>query len=234
MITRRPSSERGHANHGWLDTYHTFSFAGYRDPDHMGFRALRVLNDDTVAPGRGFGTHEHRDMEIVSYVLDGALEHRDSMGSGSVLRYGDVQRMSAGTGVMHSEFNHSQDDILRFLQIWVIPVQDGILPEYEERHFDRDEKLGQLRLIVAPDGRDDSLRIHQDVRIYAGIAREGEVLSHVIPSGRHAWIQVARGAVGVNGVDLGEGDGAAASNETGLEIRGRGVGDSEILVFDLA
>lgn len=234
MITVRRAAERGHANRGWLDTYHTFSFADYQDAEHGGFRSVRVINEDTVSPGRGFGTHAHRDMEIVSYVLEGALEHRDSMGSGSgsVLRPGDVQRISAGTGITHSEFNHSRDDALRFLQIWILPSTKGTEPSYQEKHFPEDEKRGRLRLIVSPAGRDGSLEIHQDVAIYASVLGRGDSVDFDLQPGRHAWVQVARGALRLNGTELKQGDGAAVSDETRLTIEG--TEDSEFLLFDLA
>ncbi len=234
MITVRRAAERGHANRGWLDTYHTFSFADYQDAEHGGFRSVRVINEDTVSPGRGFGTHAHRDMEIVSYVLEGALEHRDSMGSGSgsVLRRGDVQRISAGTGITHSEFNHSRDDALRFLQIWILPSTKGTEPSYQEKHFPEDEKRGRLRLIVSPAGRDGSLEIHQDVAIYASVLGRGDSVDFDLQPGRHAWVQVARGALRLNGTELKQGDGAAVSDETRLTIEG--TEDSEFLLFDLA
>lgn len=232
MITRRPARERGHADHGWLDTWHTFSFARYYDPQHMGFRTLRVINDDVVKAGAGFGTHPHDNMEIVTYVLDGALEHRDSMGTGSVLRPGDVQRMTAGTGVTHSEFNHSADEDLRLLQIWILPEKRGLEPGYEEANFDVADKRDRLRLVVSPDGRDGSLTIHQDVALYASVLDEGRTVTHALKPGRHAWVQVARGRIEVNGVTLEQGDGAAVSDETKLEIAGRK--QAEFLLFDLA
>ena len=231
MIRKRPSSERGHADHGWLETFHSFSFAHYHDPEHMGFRSLRVINDDVVQPGQGFGTHGHRDMEIVTYVVEGALEHRDSMGTGSVLRPGDVQRMSAGRGVTHSEFNHSKDDPLRLLQIWILPATAGIEPEYEERHFPRHEKRGRLRLLCSPDGEGGSLRIHQDARIHASVLSEGEALQHEVGDGRHAWIQIVSGALEVNGIELGPGDGAAISEEAVLDIAA--TSEVELLLFEL-
>jgi redox-sensitive bicupin YhaK (pirin superfamily) len=231
MIRIRPTGERGHADHGWLSTYHTFSFAGYFDPNHMGFRSLRVINDDTVQPGQGFDTHSHKDMEIISYVVDGALEHRDSMGTGSVLRAGDVQRMSAGRGVRHSEFNHSKSDLLRFLQIWIHPEGKGIEPGYEEKRFDEEEKRGRLRLIVSPDGSGDSLRIHQDVRVYATVLESGDVVRLELAPDRHAWVQVVRGRVALNGAELGRGDGAAVSDETRLHLEG--LETAEVLLFDL-
>jgi hypothetical protein len=232
MITLRASSERGHANHGWLDSHHTFSFANYYDPRHMGFRALRVINEDQVAPGRGFGTHSHRDMEIISYVLDGALEHRDSLGNGSVIRPGDVQRMSAGTGVAHSEFNASATEPVHFLQIWILPALQGIAPGYEQKYFSPEQKQGTLRLIVSPDGRDGSLAIHQDVALHAAVLVPGGTVSHTLAPGRHAWVQVARGGVQIGDQSLVGGDGAALSGVERLEIRASQ--DSEILLFDLA
>lgn len=232
MITLRASNERGHANHGWLDSHHTFSFANYYDPQHMGFRALRVINEDRVAPGQGFGTHSHRDMEILSYVLDGALEHKDSLGTGSVIRPGDVQRMSAGTGVAHSEFNASKVEPVHFLQIWIQPAVQGIAPGYEQKFFAPAEKQGRLRLIVAPDGRDGALTIHQDVELYAALLAPGEVVTHPLKPGRHAWVQVVRGVVQVADRPLTAGDGAAVSESNDLEIRAEQ--DSEFLLFDLA
>ena len=231
MITKRPANERGHANHGWLNTFHTFSFANYYDPQHMGFRSLRVINDDIIAKAEGFGTHGHRDMEIITYVVDGALEHKDSMGTGSVLRPGDVQRMSAGTGVTHSEFNHSRDDALRLLQIWVLPENTGITPGYEEKNFPAEEKEGRLRLIVAPDGAEGSLRVHQDIRLYASVLEQDAKESHDLAPGRHAWVQVVQGRVTVNGEELAEGDGAAVSGESRLDFVGRE--RAEFLLFDL-
>lgn len=232
MIQVRPAAERGFADHGWLQTHHTFSFAHYYDPQYMGFRNLRVLNDDTVQPGEGFGTHGHRDMEIISYVVEGALEHRDSMGTGSVLRAGDVQRMTAGRGVTHSEFNHSKVDPLRFLQIWVLPEREGLEPEYEERNFSDKEKSGRLRLIVSPGGDEASLRIHHDTRVFASILEQGETVEHVLEPGRHAWIQVVEGELDLDGNALGRGDGASVSGEKVLRIEGRD--RVEFLLFDLA
>jgi redox-sensitive bicupin YhaK (pirin superfamily) len=231
MMLKRPASERGHADHGWLKAFHTFSFANYHDPEHMGFRTLRVINDDTIAPGRGFGTHGHRDMEIITYVLDGALEHKDSLGTGSVLRHGDVQRMSAGHGVRHSEFNHSQDEELRLLQIWLLPAQLGIDPGYEEKHFPRGEKRNRLRLIASPDARDGSLKIHQDVLVHAGELEEGKSLTYTPQPGRHLWLQVARGRLLANGVELERGDGLAVSEESELTLEG--LDSAEFLLFDL-
>jgi redox-sensitive bicupin YhaK (pirin superfamily) len=231
MMTIRPAAERGHADHGWLDSHHTFSFADYYDPKHMGFRTLRVINDDRVAPARGFGTHPHRDMEIVSYVLEGALEHRDSMGTGSVIRPGDVQRMSAGTGVLHSEFNASKTEPVHFLQIWILPGARGVQPSYEQKTFARADKDGRLRLVVSPDGAEGSVRIHADARVYASVLGEGQKAELALPPGRHAWVHVASGAVRLNGKDLGEGDGAAVSEES---VRLEGTTGGELLVFDLA
>ncbi len=229
MIARRPAEERGHANHGWLDTYYSFSFADYYDPNHKRFRVLRVLNDDTIAPGGGFGTHGHDNMEIVTYLLDGALEHKDSTGSGSVLRPGDVQRMTAGTGVMHSEFNHSKTEPLKLLQIWIFPEQNGLTPSYEEKHFSVDDKQNRLRLIVSPDGADGSLTIHQDARIYAAQLNPGKSIKYGLKTGRHSWVQVAKGNISLNGENLSVGDGAAISDEESLVLEG----DGEVLLFDL-
>lgn len=232
MIVRRPAGDRGRADLGWLDSRHTFSFAEYYDPAHMGFRALRVINEDRVAPGRGFGTHGHRDMEILSYVLDGELAHKDSMGTGSVIRPGDVQRMSAGTGVQHSEMNPSPTAPVHFLQIWLIPERRGIEPGYEQKRFEAGDKAGRLRLVASRDGRDGSITIHQDVDLFAGLLGPGQTARLDLRPGRHAWIQVARGEVSLNGQRLEQGDGAAASQEASLELAG--VTDAEVLVFDLA
>lgn len=231
-LTVRRSEDRGHANHGWLDTHHTFSFAGYRDPAHMGYRALRVLNDDRVAPGRGFGTHAHNDFEIISYVVEGALEHKDSMGNGSVIQAGDVQRMTAGTGVTHSEFNHAADAEVRFLQIWVVPEQRGLTPGYEQKRFDAADKRDRLRLVASREGRQGSLRVHQDVDLYASLLGAGNRVSHPLAPGRHAWIQVVSGAIEVNGTRLETGDGAASSDLATIDIRA--LEDAELLLFDLA
>jgi redox-sensitive bicupin YhaK (pirin superfamily) len=232
MITLRKSHERGHAQHGWLDSRHTFSFAGYHDPEHMGFRDLRVINEDRVEPARGFGTHAHRDMEILSYVLSGELAHRDSLGNGSVIRPGDVQRMSAGTGVTHSELNPSQHEPVHFLQIWILPEQDGLPPSYEQRHFPAEERAGRLRLVASRDARDGALRVHQDVEVHAGLLGRGAAVTHALRPGRHAWLQLARGRCAVNGVALEAGDGAAVSGETQLRIDA--ADDAELLLFDLA
>jgi redox-sensitive bicupin YhaK (pirin superfamily) len=232
MLTIRKASERGHADHGWLDSHHTFSFADYHDPQHMGFRALRVINDDRVAGGQGFGPHPHRDMEILSYVLDGALAHKDSMGTGAVIRPGDVQRMSAGTGVVHSEFNASKDDEVHFLQIWIQPVRRGIAPGYAQKTFGEPEKRGRLRLVASPDGRDGSITINADALVHAGLFGAGESAELALAEGRHAWIHVARGSVLVNGQRVGEGDGVAITGERAVRIEGGEAG--ELLVFDLA
>jgi hypothetical protein len=231
MIIRR-ANERGHANHGWLDTFHTFSFADYYDPRHMGFRALRVINDDRVAPGGGFGTHPHRDMEIVTYVLEGELAHKDSMGTGSTIKPGEVQRMSAGTGVLHSERNPSQDKPVHLLQIWILPERTGIKPSYEQKAFSVAERQGKLRLVAAPDGKDGAVTVHQDARIYAGLFGDGEKTTYEVPQGRHAWIHVAKGSIELDGTRLDAGDAAAISEAKKLELTGKG--SAEVLVFDLA
>jgi quercetin 2,3-dioxygenase len=224
----RRSGERGHANHGWLDSFHSFSFAGYHDPQHMGFGPLRVINEDRVSPGSGFGTHGHRDMEIISYVLEGALAHEDSMGNGSTMVPGDVQRMSAGTGVRHSEYNRDAG-VTHFLQIWIEPKLTGLAPSYEQKHFAADEKRGRLRLIASPDGADGSVRVHQDARVYAGLFDGAEKASHEVASGRRAYVHVARGTLQVNGEALGPGD--ALKTDGPVELSGaRG---AEVLVFDL-
>ncbi len=231
MIEVRRADQRGRANHGWLDSRHTFSFADYYDPQHMGFRALRVINEDRVAPGQGFGTHGHRDMEILSYVLDGALEHKDSMGTGSVMKPGDLQRMSAGTGVRHSEFNASRTEPVHFLQIWIVPAKEGDRPSYEQKNFPESERQGRLRVVAAPDGRDDSLSIHADAVVYAGIFGAGQRVELPLAKGRSAWVHVARGKVRVNGNDLQAGDAVGLSAESAVKIEGIDAG--EVLVFDL-
>jgi len=231
MITVRRAADRGHFDHGWLNTYHTFSFADYHDPRWMGFRSLRVINDDRVAPGQGFGEHRHRDMEIVSYVLEGALAHRDSMGNSGVIRPGDVQRMSAGTGVQHSEFNGSRTDPVHFLQIWILPETPGSPPGYEQKTFPPETRRGKLRLVGSPDGREGSLTVGQEVTIYASVLEPGEEVQHRLAPGRHAWLQVAEGALELNGHRLEEGDGAAVTDEDELDITGKG---SEFLLFDLS
>jgi len=232
MLTIRHAEERGHAQHGWLDSHHTFSFADYYDPAHMGFGALRVINEDRVIPGRGFGTHPHRDMEIVSYVLGGALAHKDSMGTGSTIKPGDVQRMSAGTGVLHSEYNASQSSPVHFLQIWLLPEHRGIQPSYEQKNFPEEEKRGKLRLIAAPDGREGSVTIHTDAAVYAGLFDKGEHAEVELATGRRSWVQVARGQVIVNGQQLSAGDGVALAQESKISVEG--VDKGEVLVFDLA
>jgi redox-sensitive bicupin YhaK (pirin superfamily) len=231
MMEIRRSADRGKADHGWLHSAHTFSFADYHDPQHMGFGPLRVINEDRVAPGQGFGTHGHRDMEIISYVLSGALEHKDSLGTGSVLHYGDVQRMSAGRGVTHSEFNHSPAEPVHFLQIWIMPNVQGIAPGYEEKHFDVASKIGHLRLIASPDGRNDSVLIHQNAQVYAAILDGADRAAHQLAPGRRAYVQVARGALDVNGARLATGDGMKI-DEPGLVALDQAQ-DAEVLLFDL-
>jgi len=231
MLNVRKAGERGHANHGWLDSWHTFSFADYHDPREMGFGALRVINDDKVEPGQGFGMHGHRDMEIITYVLEGALEHKDSMGNGSVIRPGDVQRMSAGTGVRHSEFNPSREERVHLLQIWIEPRITGVRPSYEEKQFGTAEKKGQLRLIASPDGRKGSVTIHQDAHLYAALLDGKDAVAHRLAPGRRAYVHVARGAVKVNGVELKGGDGAKIAEESELEFSG--AKQAELLLFDL-
>ena len=232
MIAIRQAQDRGHADHGWLNTYHTFSFADYYDPAHMGFRGLRVINEDRVQPAQGFGTHPHRDMEIISYVLEGGLEHRDSMGNGSIIKPGDVQRMSAGTGVTHSEFNASQDELVHFLQIWLVPAKLGIQPGYEQKAIDRREQAGRLRLVASPDGRDGSVTIHTDANLYAGLFDRDATGKLDLAPGRHAWVHLARGQARINGHPLNAGDGVAMSEEPAVRIEGTDA--SEVLVFDLA
>ena len=231
MIRVRRSEERGRADHGWLDSRHTFSFADYYDPDHMGYGPLRVINEDRVEAAAGFPTHGHRDMEIISYVLDGALEHKDSLGTGSVIRPGDVQRMSAGTGVRHSEFNASKTEPVHFLQIWIEPDARGIKPGYEQKHFEPADLTGRMRLIASPDGADGSVRIQQDARVYATKLDAGDAVSHRLAPERRAYVQVARGEAVVNGQKLGAGDGAAVEDET--EIKLASPSTAEVLVFDL-
>ena len=232
MIRVRKSAERGHFDHGWLDTRHTFSFSRYYDPRHMGFRALRVINEDRVQPGQGFGTHRHEDMEIVTYVLSGALAHRDSLGTGSTIRPGELQRMTAGTGIAHSEFNASPTEPVHFYQIWLQPQRNGMEPSYEQRAFPEQERRNRLRLVASPDGSDGSLTIHQDARLFLATLHEGREITHEIPPGRHAWVQILRGDVSLSGLTLSAGDGAAFSDEPGLTIRANGA--SEVLLFDLA
>ncbi len=232
MLTLRKSGDRGHADHGWLDTYHTFSFGGYRDPRHMHFRSLRVLNEDRVKPGHGFPTHQHDNMEIVTFVISGALEHKDSLGTGSIIRPGDVQRMSAGSGISHSEFNPSETEGVHLLQIWIFPEERGIVPSYEQKSYSAVERSGTLRLIVSRGGEDGSVRIHQDVRIFASILRPGERVVHGLAEGRNAWAQVVRGALTVNGQELHAGDGAAIIDEPTVTIAS--TAESELLLFDVA
>ena len=232
MITIRRSDDRGAADHGWLDSKHTFSFAGYHHPEHMGFRSLRVLNEDRVAPRGGFPTHGHREMEIVSYVIEGALAHQDSTGTGSVIRPGDIQRMTAGSGIHHSEENASRTDGVHFLQIWIHPDTPRLAPGYEQKHFDMQERQGKLRLVGSRDGRDGSIVIHQDVSLYASLLAPNDRVEHTLASGRHAWIQLVRGTITVNGKTLKGGDGASISNEEKLVIEAST--PSELLLFDLA
>jgi redox-sensitive bicupin YhaK (pirin superfamily) len=232
MITIRRSNERGHFDHGWLNTYHTFSFDQYYDPRYMGFRNLRVINEDFVAAGRGFPKHGHRDMEIITYILEGALKHEDSMGNGSVIRPGDVQRMTAGTGVRHSEQNASESERVHLLQIWILPHTVGLEPGYEQKAFTEDERRGQLRLIASEDGREGTVQVHQDVSLFASLLAAGGEVEHAMDQQRYAWIQVARGAVDINGERAEQGDGAVAIGESSLRIRA--AEDAEVLLFDLA
>jgi redox-sensitive bicupin YhaK (pirin superfamily) len=229
MITVRKAADRGHFDHGWLNTYHTFSFAEYYDPAHMGFGALRVINEDRVQPGRGFGTHAHEDMEIITYVLDGALEHKDSMGNGSIIHPGEVQRMSAGTGVTHSEYNHSKTESVHFLQIWILPERPGLPPGYEQRVIPPETLESRLALIAAPRG--GIVKVHQDVGLYAAALAAGQTVTHTLQPGRQAWLQVVRGSVTLNGQALQPSDGAAVTQESRLEIVA--AGEAEVLLFDL-
>jgi redox-sensitive bicupin YhaK (pirin superfamily) len=231
-LTLRKSDERGHANFGWLDSRHSFSFGHYHDPKHMGFGPLRVINDDRVSPGGGFPTHPHSDMEIISYVLEGGLAHKDSLGTGSVIRPGDVQRMSAGTGIRHSEFNASKTEPVHFLQIWIIPERNGLAPGYEQKAFTDAEKRGKLRLVGSRDGRDGSVTIHRDVDLYATLLSAGETVQHELSAGRAAWVQVARGSLTLNGERLAEGDGVAVKTPGTLRLEG--AADAEALLFDMA
>ncbi len=230
MLQLRKAHERGHANHGWLDSWHTFSFADYHDPKHVSFSALRVINEDRVSPGEGFPTHPHRDMEIITYVLEGALEHKDSLGTGSVIHPGEVQRMSAGTGIRHSEFNHSQSEPVHFLQIWILPNRQGVKPGYEQKRIDPAKLNGKLRLVASPDGHDGSVTIHQDARVYAGLLN-GDEVTHSLARGRRAWLQVARGTARINGTTLHAGDGVSIENESLLRLTAEG--SAEVLLFDL-
>lgn len=231
MLKIRRAKERGHFDHGWLDTWHTFSFADYHDPNHHAFRVLRVINEDRVAPGMGFGTHGHRDMEIITYVLEGALEHKDSMGNGEVLRPGEFQRMSAGSGIQHSEFNPSASEPVHLYQIWLFPAEKGIKPSYEQKSFPLTGRQGQLRLVAAPDGAQGALQINQDARIFLSTLAAGESVSHALGAGRHAWLQVLRGSVTANGQSLQVSDGLAVSDETALKISADF--PAEIMLFDL-
>jgi redox-sensitive bicupin YhaK (pirin superfamily) len=233
MITIRPSEERGYANHGWLDTHYTFSFSDYYDPKQMGFRDLRVINEDVVSAGRGFGMHPHRDMEILTYIIDGELNHRDSMGRGAAIKRNDVQRMSAGTGVMHSEVNQSKKPV-HLLQIWILPEAEGLKPSYEDRTFSPEEKQNQLRLIASHDGRDGSTTINQDASVYASLLDGGKSVELALKPGRHAWVQLISGELDVNGSKLEQGDGAAISSEAQLKIASGGDSTAEFLLFDLA
>jgi quercetin 2,3-dioxygenase len=236
MQTIRRSLDRGHADHGWLNSYHSFSFGDYHDPHHMGFRHLRVINEDLVAAERGFGTHPHRDMEIITYVLDGTIAHKDSLGNGSNILPGEVQRLSAGTGITHSEFNPSSTHSTHLLQIWIVPAQTNITPSYEQKSFSRAEKQGKLRLVASPDGKDGSVIVHQDMRLYVTILDTDETVEMTLQPDRHYWIQIARGQVVVQGNDLGQGDAIALSEETHLTIVGANSQDSsaEVLVFEMA
>jgi redox-sensitive bicupin YhaK (pirin superfamily) len=231
MLLIRRADDRGRANLGWLDSRHTFSFADYHDPRFMGYGPLRVINEDRVQPGQGFGTHGHRDMDIISYVLEGELAHRDSIGNGSVIRRGDVQRMTAGTGVEHSEFNHSATEPVHFFQIWIIPNRRGLAPGYEEKHFGDDDKRGRLKLVASRDGRDGTVTIHQDADLYSAMLAAGEEATHTTERSRKGWVQVASGAVTVNGETLAAGDGAAIAYEEAVAIRA--TADSELLLFDM-
>jgi redox-sensitive bicupin YhaK (pirin superfamily) len=231
MLEIRRAGERGHAQHGWLDSWHSFSFADYYDPAHMGFGPLRVINEDRIQPGTGFGTHGHRDMEIISYVLEGALAHQDSMGTGSTIVPGDVQRMSAGRGVQHSEFNHAQDAATHFLQIWIEPSQRGIPPSYEQKRFEPADKRGRLRLVASPDGADGSVTVHQDARLYAALFDGAERATHALAPGRRAYVHLVRGKLSVNGTPLGAGDAAKLSGVSDIVLE-KGEG-AEALLFDL-
>jgi redox-sensitive bicupin YhaK (pirin superfamily) len=232
MITIRRASDRGHANHGWLNTYHTFSFSSYQDPRHMRFRSLRVMNEDFVAPGEGFGTHPHENMEIVTYVLEGALEHKDSMGNGEVLRPGEFQRMTAGTGITHSEFNPSKTEPVHLYQIWLFPERNGLEPSYEQKRFAEEERRNRLRLVASRDAADASLLIHQDARIYLSTLSAGAEVRHDLARDRHAWLQVLRGRVAINGQELNTSDGAAVSDEQQLAVIAES--QAEVMLFDLA
>jgi hypothetical protein len=232
MIQLRRAAERGHFDHGWLDTYHTFSFGDYYDPAHLGFRSLRVINDDRVQPGQGFGKHGHRDMEIVTYVLEGTLQHKDSLGNGSIIRAGELQRMTAGTGVRHSEFNPSDNEAVHLYQIWLLPERKGLKPSYQELALDEAQKRGRFRLVASPDGADGSMTIHQDARLYLASLLPSEGVAHEIERGRAAWLQVLRGSVNVLANELSAGDGAAVTDESAISVQA--AVPSEVLLFDLA
>jgi redox-sensitive bicupin YhaK (pirin superfamily) len=232
MIATRPSSERGHADHGWLNTYHTFSFADYHDPAHTRFRSLRVINEDVVAPGQGFGMHPHQDMEILTWIISGSLQHRDSMGHGEVIKPGDLQHMTAGSGILHSEFNPSKTEPVHLLQIWIMPEQRGLTPGYSQTHFPAEQRRNRLQLLASHDGRDGSIRIRQDVSMYAAALDAQQSVTHDLAPGRHAWLQVIRGQVNVNGRSLDAGDGASMSDENRVDVVAREA--SEFLLFDLA
>ncbi|ACK69388.1 Pirin domain protein [Gloeothece citriformis PCC 7424] len=232
MITIRKAQERGHAYYRWLNTYHTFSFANYYDPNHMGFRSLRVINEDKIIGGAGFPTHGHRDMEIITYVLEGELEHKDSIGNGSIIKAGEIQRMSAGTGILHSEYNHSKTNLGHFLQIWIVPNQKGLQPSYQQETLDLDKTPGQLQLIAAPDETKGIITIHQDVLLYAGNLKQGNNLTYYLSQSRHVWLQIVRGKIALNDIILDTSDGAAISQEPDLLIEAKT--DSEVLLFDLA
>lgn len=231
MLQVRKSAERGHARHGWLESHHTFSFAGYHDPRHMGFRTLRVINEDRIQPGKGFDTHSHRDMEILSYVVEGALEHRDSMGNGSVILPGELQLMRAGTGVTHSEYNHSKTDAVHLLQIWLIPDAEGLEPAYDQRAFPAEERRGRLRLVASPTGAEGSVRIHQDASLFATLLEAGESVKHALSPDRYVWVQLVKGGLSVNGAQLEAGDGIAIAKESAIELLASD--DSEALLFEL-
>ncbi len=232
MIAVRHAAERGAANFGWLDSKHTFSFGNFYDPEHMGFGNLRVINEDRVQPGRGFDTHSHQDMEIISYVIEGALEHKDSMGNRSVMNSGEVQRMTAGTGITHSEFNHSADELVHFLQIWILPEKQGLEPGYEQKTYSSDNKKNQLRLIASPNGREGSLTVHQQLDVYASVLDQDVTLTHHFDDGRRGWIQIVRGTVDINGETLNAGDGAAIDGTSDLKIKASE--QAELLLFDMA
>ena len=233
MMTVRPANQRGTANFGWLESKHSFSFGNYYDPNQMGFASLRVINEDKVEPGKGFGTHSHRDMEIISYVLEGSLEHKDSIGNGSIIRPGDVQRMSAGTGISHSEFNASSTAPVHFLQIWILPDRNGLEPSYEQKHFSPEEKQGKLKLVGSRDGGENSVIIHQDVNLYLASLNQTEKVEHLIKDNRLIWLQVAKGAINLNGEALATGDGIAIADENELQISAT-LDKTEVLLFDMA